>query len=90
MIVLRQTEYEKKLADAKSLVINVKSDKKSPVLGTMDKTRCRINLDDQNDAFLTVTVYNGDLNVHIRRFNERRGELVPTKRRVSHSTWGFG
>lgn len=81
-----KTEYEKKLAMARSLVINTKdrgtseSKKKDERL---QEQRCRIPLDDVNDLFLTVMPYKGILYIHIRHLAESHGRLIATKKGVT-------
>jgi menaquinone-dependent protoporphyrinogen IX oxidase len=74
------TDYEKTLAAARSLVIDVKSGTNTPKHGS--ETRCKIALDDKNDIFLTASVYNGNVNIHLRQFIEKNGQSMPTKKSV--------
>ncbi|XP_062604155.1 uncharacterized protein LOC134265975 [Saccostrea cucullata] len=78
------TDYEKTLSAARSLVIDVKSGINVQKTRKQEEsnTRCKIPLDDKNDVFLTVSVYNGGVNVHIRHFMEKNGKYFPTKRGV--------
>lgn len=39
-------------------------------------------MDDKNDVFLTASVYNGNVNIHLRHFIEQNGQSIPTKRGV--------
>lgn len=74
------TDYEKTLAAARSLVIDIKSGTNTPKHGS--ETRCKFALDDKNDVFLTASVYNGNVNIHLRHFIEQNGQSIPTKRGV--------
>lgn len=80
-----KSEYEKKLALARSLVINTKEN------GTFESKkgessqgqRCRIPLDDMNDLFLTAMPYKGTIYIHIRHLAESHGRLIATKKGVT-------
>lgn len=85
-----KTDYEKKLALARSLVVCTKEreapesqprkqidQEKSP------EPRCRISLDDFNDIFLTVMPYKDVIYIHIRHFTENNGRFTPTKKGVT-------
>ncbi|XP_062616429.1 uncharacterized protein LOC134278120 [Saccostrea cucullata] len=75
------TEYEKKLASARSLIIDVKKGTNTPhQRKEQTETRCKINLDEKNDVFLTATVYRGDIIIHLRHFIENNGGMFPSKR----------
>lgn len=83
------SEYEKKLAKVRSLVVNtvekkyVKNKSKSvPVIRQMPQDELyRINLDDFNDLFLTAVSFKDRFNIHIRHFTNNG--LVPTKKGVT-------
>lgn len=83
------SEYEKKLAKARSLVVNtverkyVENKSKSvPVIRQMPQDELyRINLDDFNDLFLTAVTFKNKVNIHIRHFTNNG--LVPTKKGVT-------
>ncbi|XP_062587622.1 uncharacterized protein LOC134249270, partial [Saccostrea cucullata] len=83
-----KTEYEKKLAMARSLVISTKERRGS--LNGAKKTdqhsrepRCRISLDEFNDLFLTVMPFKGEMYVHIRHLVESHGRFIATKKGVT-------
>lgn len=80
-----KSEYEKKLAMARSFVINTKengtSESKKGQLS--QEQRCRIPLDDVNDLFLTVMPYKGTIYIHIRHLAESHGRLIATKKGVT-------
>ncbi|XP_061174788.1 uncharacterized protein LOC133183923 [Saccostrea echinata] len=85
------SEYEKKLAMARSLVVNmsekriIKSEPKSNPSEQQNsqEERCRISLDDFNDLFLTAVPFKGDINIHIRHFTESNGRYFATKKGVT-------
>ncbi|XP_061191758.1 uncharacterized protein LOC133200003 [Saccostrea echinata] len=85
------TEYEKKLATARSLVVNMtekpnlskESKNKLNKRQQLQEPRCRFNLDDFNDLFLTVTPFKGNINIHIRHFTVSNGRFFPTKKGVT-------
>lgn len=80
-----KSENEKKLALARSLVINTKEN------GTFESRkgessrgqRCRIPLDDMNDLFLTAMPYKGTIYIHIGHLAESHGRLIATKKGVT-------
>ncbi|XP_056003365.1 uncharacterized protein LOC130049568 [Ostrea edulis] len=74
------SEYEKKLAMARSLVANTSE----PVARQMSQDeRCRISLDDFNELFLTAVSFKDKINIHIRHFTEANNVLIPTKKGVT-------
>ncbi|XP_061181408.1 uncharacterized protein LOC133189944 [Saccostrea echinata] len=85
------SEYEKKLAMARSLVLNsvekqyVENKPKSdPVARQISQdVRCRISLDDFNAVFLTAVSFKDNINIHIRHFTETNNGLFPTKKGVT-------
>ncbi|XP_048748519.2 uncharacterized protein LOC125660756 [Ostrea edulis] len=86
------TEYEKKLAMARSLVVNTvetrfvenKPKIRDPVVREMSQDeRCRISLDDFNELFLTAVSFKDNINIHIRHFTEANNVLIPTKKGVT-------
>lgn len=74
------TDYETTLAAARSLVIDIKSGTNTPKHGS--ETRSKFALDDKKNFFLTASVYNGNVNIHLRHFIEQNGQSIPTKRGV--------
>ncbi|XP_052692814.1 uncharacterized protein LOC128171101 [Crassostrea angulata] len=84
-----KSEYEKKLAMARSLVIPTKeirdsrNESKKATHQQSQEPRCRIGLDDLNDLFLTVMSFKGTLYVHIRHLAESHGRLIATKKGVT-------
>lgn len=84
-----KSEYEKKLAMARSLVIPTKergdsgNQSKKATHPQSQEPRCRISLDDFNDLFLTVMPYKGTVYVHIRHLAESHGRLIATKKGVT-------
>ncbi|XP_052696294.1 uncharacterized protein LOC128174908 [Crassostrea angulata] len=84
-----KSEYEKKLAQARSLVIPIKerrdsrNESKKATHQQSQEPRCRISLDDLNDMFLTVMSFKGVLYLHIRHLAESHGRLIATKKGVT-------
>lgn len=84
-----KSEYEKKLAMARSLVIPTKErgdsrkESKKATHQQSQEPKCRIGLDDFNDLFLTVMPYNGTVYIHIRHLAESHGRLIATKKGVA-------
>ncbi|XP_061170461.1 uncharacterized protein LOC133179791 [Saccostrea echinata] len=80
-----KSEYEKKLAQARSLVIPIKErrESKKATQQQSQEPRYRIGLDDFNDLFLTVMPFKGTLYVHIRHLAESHGRLIATKKGVT-------
>jgi hypothetical protein len=82
-----KSEYEKKLAMARSLVVNTKgrgdSRNNSKKTTQSKELRCQISLDDFNDLFLTVMLFKGTIHVHIRHLIESHGRLLATKKGVT-------
>ncbi|XP_061191783.1 uncharacterized protein LOC133200039 [Saccostrea echinata] len=82
------SEYEKKLAMARSLVVKmpekriIKTEPKNypSEQHNSQEERCRIGLDDFNDLFPTAVPFKGDINVHIRHFTESNGRYFATKK----------
>ena len=88
------SDYEKKLAMARSLVVNTvekrfvenKPNISDPVARQMSQEeRCRISLDDFNELFLTVVSFKDRINIHIRHFAAANNGLIPTKKGVTFS-----
>jgi hypothetical protein len=86
------SEYEKKLATARSLVVNTVEKRffeNKPKISDLvvrqmsQEERCRIGLDDLNELFLTVVPYKGRVNIHIRHFTAANNGLIPTKKGVT-------
>ncbi|XP_062591340.1 uncharacterized protein LOC134252814 [Saccostrea cucullata] len=85
------SEYEKKLAMARSLVMNTaekqyveNKPKSDPVARQISQdVRCRISLDDFNEIFLTAVSFKDNINIHIRHFTETNNGLFPTKKGVT-------
>ncbi|XP_061190617.1 uncharacterized protein LOC133198556 [Saccostrea echinata] len=83
------SEYEKKLAMARSLVVNMTEKRnyepktKPSEQQNSHEERCRISLDDFNDLFLTAVPFKGDINIHIRHFTESNGRYFATKKGVT-------
>lgn len=84
-----KSEYEKNLAQARSLVIPIKerrdsrNESKKATHQQSQEPRCRISLDDLNDMFLTVMSFKGVLYLHIRHLAESHGRLIATKKGVT-------
>ncbi|XP_061170626.1 uncharacterized protein LOC133180024 [Saccostrea echinata] len=84
-----KSEYEKKLAMARSLVVNTKergdSRNDSKKTTQSKELRCRISLDDFNNLFLTAMPFKGTIYIHIRHLKESHGRLLATKKGVTFS-----
>ncbi|XP_061170640.1 uncharacterized protein LOC133180049 [Saccostrea echinata] len=84
-----KSEYEKKLAMARSLVVSTKerggsrNESKKADHQQPQEPRCRIRLDDFNDLFLTVMPFKGEIYVHIRHLAESHGRFIATKKGVT-------
>ncbi|XP_061162650.1 uncharacterized protein LOC133171877 [Saccostrea echinata] len=85
------SEYEKKLAMARSLIVNTAEKryvenklKKDPVERQLSQNvRCRIGLDDFNEIFLTAVSFKDKINIHIRHFTSTNNGMIPTKKGVT-------
>ncbi|XP_061170452.1 uncharacterized protein LOC133179778 [Saccostrea echinata] len=79
-----KSEYEKKLAMARSLVVGTKErSSRNADHQQSQEPRCRISLDDFNDLFLTVMPFKGEIYVHIRHLTESHGRFIATKKGVT-------
>lgn len=81
------SEYDKKLAMARSLVVNMTEthdgDNKPKSKRTerqKSQERCRISLDDFNELFLTAVPFKGGINIHIRHFTESTVAILQRRR----------
>ena len=83
------SEYQKKLAMARSLIVSTAEKRKvnvEPQRGSVERQesqnqeRCRISLDDFNDIFLTAVPFKGEINIHIRHFTNANGHFFATKK----------
>lgn len=86
------SDYEKKLAMARSLVVNTAEKRnvnRKPQSNSVDRQksqdqeRCRICLDDCGDLFLTAVPFKGEINIHIRHFIGSNGHFFATKKGVT-------
>lgn len=86
------SEYQKKLARARSLIVNTTEKRKVNVepqrshvqrQESQNQERCRISLDDFNDLFLTAVPFKGEIIIHIRHFINSDGTYFPTKKGVT-------
>lgn len=85
------SEYDKKLAMARSLVVNMTETPDGDNQPKSNRTeqqksqeeRCRISLDDFNDLFLTAVPFKDEINIHIRHFTESNGRHFATKKGVT-------
>lgn len=85
------SEYDKKLAMARSLLVNmtettaVENEPKSihTERQTSQEERCRISLDDFGDLFLTAVPFKEEINIHIRHFKQSNGRYFATKKGVT-------
>lgn len=84
-----KSEYEKKLAMARSFVVSTKerggsrNESNNADHQQSQGPRCRISLDDSNDLFLTVMPFKGEIYVHIRHLAESHGRFIATKKGVT-------
>lgn len=82
------SEYDKKLAMARSLVVNMtethdgdnKPKSKRTERKKSQEERCRISLDDFNELFLTAVPFKGGINIHIRHFTESTVAILQRRR----------
>lgn len=85
------SEYDKKLAMARSLLVNmtettaVENERKSihTERQTSQEERCRISLDDFGDLFVTAVPFKEEINIHIRHFKQSNGRYFATKKGVT-------
>ncbi|XP_052693451.1 uncharacterized protein LOC128171728 [Crassostrea angulata] len=85
------SEYDKKLAMARSLLVNmtettaVENEPKSihTERQTSQEERCRISLDDFSDLFVTAVPFKEEINIHIRHFKQSNGRYFATKKGVT-------
>jgi hypothetical protein len=86
------SEYEKKLSLARSFLVNAAEKRqKTHVQSTnshgesqqVQQPRCRINLDNSTNLYLTAVPYQGEIMIHIRHFSESNGLHFPTKKGVN-------
>ena len=86
------SDYEKKLATARSLVVNTVEkrfvENKPKICNPTERQmsqeeRCRISLDDFNELFLTAVPFKDRINIHIRHFTSANNGLIPTKKGVT-------
>lgn len=87
------SEYDKKLAMARSLVhdttetsvgVNQPKTYRTERQKSQEE-RCRISLDDFSDIFLTAVPFKNKINIHIRHFTESNGRYFATKKGVTFS-----
>lgn len=88
------SEYEQKLALARSLILNTteKRNFEKPENTFLERQksqeeRCRFSLDDFNDLFLTAVPFKDEINIHIRHFTKlcQTVTFFPTKKGVTFS-----
>jgi hypothetical protein len=86
------SEYEKKLSLARSFLVNAAEKRqKTHVQSTnshsqsqqVQQPRCRINVDNSTNLYLTAVPYQGETMIHIRHFSESNGLHFPTKKGVN-------
>ncbi|XP_061191755.1 uncharacterized protein LOC133199995 [Saccostrea echinata] len=85
------SEYEKKLIMARSFLhntvekkqIDVESNKSFVQRQQSHEPRCRINLDNFTNLFLTASPYKEEIMIHIRHFTDSHGRIFPTKKGVT-------
>ncbi|XP_061190802.1 uncharacterized protein LOC133198880 [Saccostrea echinata] len=83
------SEYDKKLAMARSLAVNTAKNQYAESKPKSDSVarqisqdeRCRINLD--GELFLTAVYFKDRINIHIRQFTAANNGLIPTKKGVT-------